>query len=223
MQHEVLREALRLVLEHKSEIDNELYAGIHYRVLGVRKGDESRENLKKWFILALGPGWRGAPPPRLEKRKEAIRAFDRWYNDVRSRILVKYSRQQALNEMYKTLENILTIGPKIAGVLLRDWIYHFDIWPELKNYLYLPIDRHVRNIIINKLEACEEAEVPKAGESYFTVRNQAFQRALDEIHCPRVEFDYFWMVGNTFCSYNLCHACWLNELCKQKEPLPLTS
>jgi len=217
MLHKVLGKALSLVLDHKNELDNDLYAGVHFKVLGIRMGDDSRENLKKWFILALGPGWRAGPVPSLEKRQEAIREFDKWYDDVKLRILNKYSEQRALDEMYKTIDKIPTIGPKTAGVLLRDWIYHFKIWSELKNYLYLPIDRHVRNIIVNKLKAGEEIEVPKVGEDYLKDRNQDFQKELDEIHKPRVEFDYFWTIGNKFCSYNLCDICWLNSLCKQKE------
>jgi hypothetical protein len=178
MQHEILGKALTLVLEHKSDIDQELFSSTYFRALDVKRGDDGKDNLRKWFILALGPGWRAGPVPALEKRKRAIQAFDIWYSDVKNRILVNYSGQQALDEMYKTLIKIPTIGPKTASVLLRDWIYRFDIWPTFKNNLYLPIDRHVRNIIINKLNAANETEVPKVGEDYFTPKNQNFQKEL---------------------------------------------
>jgi len=217
--YEALREALNIILEHKEELDAMLFEGIHYKVLGIKKGDSSKENLKKWFILATGPGWRGGPSPRLEERIKMLEQFDEWYDDVVTRVLPNYQGQRAMDEVYKGLMKIKRVGPKIAGVYLKDIIYHFGAWPSLVEYLYLPIDRHVRNLMVNKLCVFDEDEVPKVGESYFTRRNQRFQRLLDNIHRPRVEFDYLWAIGAMFCAYHLCDFCWIRHLCKNRLPI----
>jgi hypothetical protein len=214
-----LIEALKLVLEHKKQMDKEFWQGIHSNVLGIQRGDGSRENLKKWFILATGPGWRAGPAPRLDQRKIMIEAFDNWYEKVIREILPQCSGQKAMDKMIKELVKIERIGPKIAGVYLRDIIYHVGVWPQFKEYLYLPIDRHTRNILIHKLEAFEEPNVPAVGESYFTEKNRQFQEALNQIHRPRVEFDYFWTIGSYFCSFYLCNFCWIREVCQDKSPI----
>lgn len=218
-EYKTLREALDIILEHKEELDAMLFEGIHYKALDIKKGDSSRNNLKRWFILATGPGWRGGPPPRLEIRMKMLEQFDKWYDDVINKILPNYQGQNAMDEIYKRLMKIERVGAKIAGVYLRDIIYHFKVWPFLIDYLYLPIDRHVRNLIINKLCVFNENEVPKIGESYFTERNQRFQRFLNSIHTPRVEFDYLWAIGAMFCAYHLCDFCWIKHLCKNQMPI----
>jgi len=216
---ESLMEALKLVLEHKEQMDRELWGGIHCNVLGIQKDYASKENLKKWFILAVGPGWRAGPAPALDRRKEMIEAFDKWYEKVIGEILPECSGQEAMDKMVEGLVKIKGIGPKIAGVYLRDIVYHVRVWPQLKEYLYLPIDRHTRNILIHKLEAFDEHQAPAVGESYFTEKNSQFQQALSQIHKPRVEFDYFWTIGSKFCSFYLCNFCWIREVCRAKSPI----
>ena len=218
MENRRLEEAIELVLKHKEEMDKELYDGIHYRVLSINKGDSSMENLKRWFIIATGPGWRGGPALSLEKRKKMIASFDEWYERVVNEILPNYHGQARMDKIYEELVNIKWVGSKIATVYLRDIIYHFNIWSELRDYLYLPIDRHVRAILSNRLGENKD-EVPKVSESCFTRKSRKFQKALSEIHNPRVEFDYFWYIGARFCSYYLCNFCWLKELCIKKEYL----
>jgi hypothetical protein len=218
---EGLLKALRLVLYHKKQMDGELWRSIHVNELGIRRGDSSRENLKKWFIIATGPGWRAGPSPPLNKRRRMLEAFDEWYDKVTNEILQNFSGQEAMDKMLMELTRINGIGPKIAGVYLRDIIYHFEAWPQLKVHLYLPIDRHTRNILTNKLEAFDEQNIPKVGESYFTRKNKLFQKTLDELHKPRVEFDYFWAIGSKFCAFYLCNQCWIQEICKNRSPIIL--
>lgn len=206
---EGLLEALKLVLEHKEQMDRELWQGIHWSALGIQRGEVSRENLRKWFILATGPGWRAGPAPALDRRREMMVGFDRWYERVITDILPECGGQEAMDKMVEELVKIKGIGPKIAGVYLRDIVYHVRVWPQLKEHLYLPIDRHTRNILIHKLEVSDESQVPAVGESYFTERNRRFQEALSQIHKPRVEFDYFWTIGSQFCSFYLCNFCWM--------------
>ena len=215
---ESLKKALDLVLRHKNEIDKELFEGIHFKVLNIRKGDSSRENLRRWFILVTGPGWRAGKPPHLEERREMMKRFDEWYEKA-IKILQSKTDQDAMDEIVKGLVNIKYIGYKIAGVYLRDIVYHFKVWPQLCDYLYLPIDRHVRDILVNKLRSFEDEEVPKVGESYFSKRSRYFQEVLNEIHKPRVEFDYFWVVGAKFCSFHLCNFCWIQKFCHDKSPI----
>jgi len=215
-----LRRALELILNHKKEIDEEFYNSIHYKLLvGNKHQIEEKEILRRWFIIAIGPGWRGGPAPSYCKRVRMLKEFDLWYNRVVNEILPSYSGQKAVDMIIKALTNISGIGPKIAGVYLKDIVYHFGIWGHLRNYLYLPIDRHVRNIMVKRLRVFDKREVPNVGESYFTKKNQRFQRLLDSIHRPRVEFDYFWVIGARFCAFYLCDLCWIRELCKDKRSL----
>jgi len=216
----ILKKALELILNHKKEIDEELYNSIHYRLLVRNRHQmDEKEILRRWFIIAIGPGWRGGPAPRYEERVRMLREFDLWYDKVVNEILPSYSGQKAVDLIIRALTNIKGIGSKIAGVYLKDVVYHFGVWSHLRDYLYLPIDRHVRNIMVNKLKVLDSNEVPNVGESYFTRRNQRFQRLLDSIHRPRVEFDYLWAVGAKFCAYYLCNLCWIRELCKDKHSL----
>lgn len=214
-----LSKALELVLKHKGEIDRELWEGIHFKALGIRKGESNKENLKKWFILFCGPGVRAGPAPSLIRRKKMIKAFDKWYKEVIGKILTKYIGQEAMDKMIEELKKIKGIGYKIAGVYLRDIIYHFGVWSQFKEYLYLPLDRHTRNILLYKLRAFDENDVPGIGESYFTKKSKYFQEVLNRIHKPRVEFDYFWFVGSKFCSCYLCNFCWIKEVCQAKSPI----
>jgi len=216
-----LVKALKLVLEHKKEMDRELFESVHFKVLGIKIGRDDKENLKKWFILATGPGWRAGPGLSLEVRLEMLKAFDKWYKKVVDEILPSYHGQEAMDKMVEELRNIIWIGYKIAGVYLKDIIYHFRVWPELRDYLYLPIDRHTRSIIVEKLRAFDEKDTPDIGESYFTGRSKRFQEVLSQIHKPRIEFDYFWYVGSNFCSYYLCDYCWIKELCQSKKPISI--
>jgi hypothetical protein len=211
-----LLKALNLVLKHKEEIDRGLWEGIHLNALDIQKGNSSKENLKKWFILMCGPAVRGGPPPSLEKRRKMIKVFDRWYKKIINDILPNFRGQKAIDKMIEELVKIKGIGYKIASVYLRDIIYHFEAWPHLKDYLYLPIDRHTKNIILYKIKAFKENEVPNIGESYFTPKNRQFQKILNQIHKPRVEFDYFWIIGSCFCSYYLCDFCWIRKFCQAK-------
>jgi len=219
--YDILKEAIRIVLEHKEEMDKCVFESIHYKALGIKRGDQSRENLKKWFILTTGPGWRGGPPPPYEERKVMVKEFDDWYDEVVIKILPNYDGQEAMDRIYRKFMQIKWIGPKIAGVYLEDIIYKFGVWSHLVDYLYLPIDRHVHEIMFKKLKVFSEDEVPAIGESFFTRRNQRFQAILDSIHKPRIEFDYFWVVGSTFCAYHLCDFCWIKELCKDRRPIPI--
>ena len=120
-----------------------------------------------------------------------------------------------MDRIYRRLMRIRGIGAKVAGVYLRDIIYHLKVWPFLTEYLYLPIDRHIRNILVNKLQVFHNSEVPRVGESYFTRKNQRFQKLLNELHRPRVEIDYFWAIGAMFCAYYLCNYCWIKDFCQK--------
>ena len=216
---EILKSAIELVLKHKEEIDKESDASIHRVVLEIKKGDSSKENLRKWFILITGPGWRGGPPPNLEKRRRMLAQFENWYNKVTNQILPKEISQNTMDEIYRATDDIEYIGPKIAGVFLRDVIIYLGIWPQFTDFLYLPIDRHTRNVLVYKLGVFGGKEVPNISESYFTSKNQQFQEILNEVHKPRVEFDYFWVIGSKFCSYFLCDFCWISGLCKDKSSI----
>ena len=156
--------------------------------------------------------------------KRILAEFDKKYEIIVQKIHAEPPSQDVTDFMYEQLihnrkhnRGIKGLGPKIVATYLRDIIYHFGVWTSLTDYLYLPVDRHIRALFIERLQIFNSHEVPGVSESFFTPKNQAFQRALAQVHQPRVEFDYFWHIGSQFCSYILCPICWIKNFCKRKK------
>lgn len=53
------------------------------------------------------------------------------------------------------------MGTKTACDFLGYIVYYLEIWPDLVNLLYVPIDRHIHRILVDKLRIFNEKEVPK--------------------------------------------------------------
>ena len=53
--------------------------------------------------------------------------------------------------LFETIRNIHLVGPKIASLFPELVVLHGKVWEELINELYVPIDRHIRAILIEKL------------------------------------------------------------------------
>ena len=187
-----------------------------FSLIGLRKNDSSRENLKKLLVFSLQ--WRGGPRLSLIKINEALSDFDTVYTSITKKILPDFTGQESTDAIYKHLIfDIRNVGPKIAGVFLRDVVYHLGVWQELLPFLYLPIDRHVRSLLINRLGVYRESDVPRISDHFFSRRNQRFQTELSEIHTPRVDFDDLWFIGKHFCSFRkMCPICWIRDLCTDR-------
>lgn len=172
--------------------------------------------MKKLLVFSLQ--WRGGPRLNLDKIDKALSDFDPVYARITGNLLPNFDGQATVDSIYNHLiSDIKYVGPKISAVFLRDIVYHLGIWEELLPFLYLPIDRHVRDLLINRLGVYHESEVPGISEPFSTKKSQRFQKELAAIHSPRVDFDGLWFIGSQFCSFRkVCPACWVRDLCSNR-------
>lgn len=206
--HETLKKAIEILLEHKKEaadFSNNLFA-----FLNIKERELTLENMQKILLLDIHSRGRA-----LMSQRECERIIRQFNSKMDIEQIKAKEGIEKFNYIYEQLISIDQIGPKIAAVVMKNLVYHLKICPELVNFLYMPIDRHIRKIFIEKIKVFDEKDVPQPSDPFNTKKNLRFQRALSDIHEPRIEFDLFWFVGYTFCNKRIaCHLCWLNELCK---------
>lgn len=203
-----LKGALNEVLKHKHEMDLSLLST--FKMFGIKEQDISKKNLQK--ILLLSVQERAGPKLNSKQFREIYRRFNKInFRKIRS----STDPQKTVDNLYGELIKIPKIGTKIALVFMRDLVCRCKIFPECKKYLYQPVDVHIENIFIKKLKVFEPNEVPGPSEALFTKKNKKFQIILKEVHSPRIDFDYFWYVGNRFCNKRFaCHLCWIRKYCQ---------
>lgn len=205
----LLKSMINDLLKYKEKIDLPFRAFCeqYYKIVD---GEASKENLRKIFILSIQA--RGGPKLSNSQCRKVLKEFDLAIDDI---LELNLEGKQKVDELVNRIFGIHGIGPKITCVFLRDVVYHFHIWPDLVNYLYQPIDRHVQTILTKKLKVMEEKEVPQPSKNYFFAgKNQRFQSFLSEVHQPRIEFDYLWHVGAHFCIYRISEICGLCPIIK---------
>lgn len=187
-----------------------------FSLIGLKKNDASKENLKK--LLVFGLQWRGGPRLNLKKINRALSDFDATYTIITKEVLQDFNGQETVDAIYDhMISDVKYVGPKIAGVFLRDIVYHLGVWKELLQFLYLPIDRHIHDLLIDRLNVYDKKDVPRTSEPFFTKKNQKFQNELAAIHTPRVDFDDLWFIGSQFCSFRkMCPICWIRDLCTNR-------
>jgi len=205
---ETLRKAINILLEHKKEAEE--FSRNYFAFMNIKERELSLENMQK--ILLLDIHSRGRALMSRSECEEIVRQFNSKMD------IEQVKRKEGIekfNYIYEQLISIDQIGPKIAAVVMKNMVYYLKICPELMNLLYMPIDRHIRKIFIEKIKVFEEKDVPQPSDPFSTNKNKRFQEALLDIHQPRIEFDLFWFVGYFFCNKRIaCHLCWLRKLCK---------
>jgi len=212
MNQKILKNALTDVLKHKTIMESDV--NTMASTFGIRKGKIDKKNLKTILIPAIQ--YRSGPSLSAKECIEIMNDFENKYPEVEN-ILKNGDSQEDLDNLLDIVNSIYDIGPKIASVYLKDVIYQFKIGGQLIPYLYLPIDIHIKNIFVNKLQVIDRNKMPKTSDKYSHYRNIAFQEELSRIHTPRVEFDTFWYIGSRFCSNRLfCDICWIKNYCKSK-------
>ena len=181
-----------------------------------RKDDERLPNLKK--ILVYDMQWRAFRRLPFVDVKRILREFEDVYKKITKKLLpqfysanTKEEKQMIVNEIYKATIGIKQIGPKIAGVFLRDIVCYLKVWKELTPYLYQPIDRHIRELLTKYLKFFDEKEMPNVSESYFTKKSQNFQKLLAEAYTPRVTFDILYIIGANIHAFYQCDICPLKK------------
>lgn len=212
----VLNDVITALFSHQHEIHRiPIEQQDPFVLSGLKKGDDSKQNLKKLLLFNIQA--RGGPRLSLERVNKALSEFDECYDIIAKDLIPNFDGQKTVDQIYEQLTNVDDIGPKIAGVFLRDLGGKLDVWKETLPYLYLPIDRHIRALLVERLQVFSDKEVPNISESFFTRRNQSFQKELAEIHTPRVDFDDLWFIGSQFCSFRkLCPVCWIREFCRKR-------
>ncbi len=217
MNQQVLKNAIEETLKHKKVFESDKNTTAY--LFGIKNGDISCSNLKRILIPAIQ--YRSGPSLNKSECEAVINDFEEKYSDIRY-LLNNGTCQEDLDKLVETVNSIYDIGPKIANVFLKDIIYQFKIGKQLIPFLYLPIDVHIKNIFVSKLQAIDREEMPKTSDKYSHFRNKPFQEELSNIHEPRIEFDMFWYIGARFCSNHLfCDICWIKEYCKKRAPYKL--
>ena len=157
---EVLHDVVNILLSHQQEIRKlPIEQQNPFALIGLKKGDDSKQNLMK--LLVFGIQWRGGPRLSLEMINNVLLAFDKCYDEITKNILPNFNGQDSTNRVYEKLTDIEDRGPKIAGVFLRDIVYHLGVWDEMLPYLYLPIDRHIHDLLIDRLQVFSKTELLK--------------------------------------------------------------
>lgn len=207
---ERLRNCIQDLLVHKKEMDN-LSKGWS-EPLGIKQELETQENFQNILLASIQA--RAGPLLNVKRCKQIFLEFNK---NLNFETINNLKDKEKLDYLYNLLDNLKYVGPKIALVILKDIVYCNKIYPELINELLLPIDTHIRKILINKLKVFDDDEVPKPSESITTKRNKIFQSNLAQIHTPRIEFDYLWCVGYLFCNKRVaCHLCWIKNYCQER-------
>jgi len=217
MNEKILKNAISEVLEHKNVVESDINAMAS--LFGIERRKLDKKNLKKILIPAIQ--YRSGPLLNTQECIEIMKDFENKYPEIEN-LLKNGNSQEDLNKLLDIVNGISNIGPKIASVYLKDVIYQFKIGEQLIPYLYLPIDIHIKNIFVNKLQAIDRDEMPNTSDKYSHYKNRPFQEKLSQIHSPRVDFDMFWYIGGKFCSNRLfCDICWIKNYCKKRSPYKL--
>ena len=182
--------------------------------LQIRKGKVTKKNL--WKILLLDIQSRGGPQLNAADIKALENKFFRTIDLEKAK---KLEGEEKFKCLYSSIVGLPRIGPKITSVFMKNMACKCSIYPKLKDYLFLPIDVHIENILTKKLQVFKGNEISK-DNPFKSNRSKLFQVELSNIHNPRVELDDFWYVGYLFCNKKselVCkELCWIRKYCQQK-------
>ncbi len=182
--------------------------------LQIKQREVTKKNL--WKILLIDIQSRGGPKLNVAGVKKLQGEF---FQTVDLKKTVKLEGENRFNYLYSTIVGLTSIGPKIASVFMKNMVCEFSIFTELRDYLFLPVDTHIENILANKLKVFGRNEISKENPLK-SKKSKLFQDKLSKIHDPRVDLDNFWYIGHLFCSKKselVCQEiCWIKRYCQQK-------
>jgi len=185
--------------------------------LQIRNGEINKINL--WKILLIDIQSRGGP--KLEEH-HIIELRKRFFKDLDLQKAKALEDQERFDYLYKIIVGLPKVGPKIASVFMKNLVCKFSIFPELKDKLFLPIDLHIKKILVTRLRVLGENEIRNGNPLTSTRRSKSMtcQEQLSRIHDPKVELDDFWYIGYLFCNKRsglVCkQLCWIRDYCRQK-------
>jgi hypothetical protein len=117
------------------------------------------------------------------------------------------------------------VGQKIGNLILEVIIHYGQENPDLEPYLYVPIDTHVRRVLVHCLGVPSVPQVacPPGAPRYLRFQHHLAANAAKNV--PPICFDYLWFVGKVLCTkkdsdgkgysrgYRLCSICWVRDQC----------
>ncbi|HUW95198.1 MAG TPA: hypothetical protein VMW58_05385 [Anaerolineae bacterium] len=118
------------------------------------------------------------------------------------------------------------VGQKIGNLILEVIIHYGEANRRLEPHLYVPIDSHVRRILLDCLGVDHVPQVGCAPDAPRYLRFQRYLAANAAQGVPPICFDYLWFVGKVLCnkksdggrgysrSWRLCSICWLRKYCR---------
>jgi hypothetical protein len=186
---------------------------------GIQKASPTSDNLWRIMILDMQSRAHAKLPPHKVQQLHY-----RFLHEVGPAAAKNWQGQEKFHGLYDALVTLPYIGAKIASVFLRQTVCEYRIFPELKPYLFLPVDTHIETMLVRKLDVLDEQEISK--ENPLTSRKACrFQESLSQLpwlmgRWRRVDLDAFWYVGYLFCSKNsktVCNdICWIRRYCQQR-------
>ena len=208
----VIKGVLNKIKKHRNTI-GKFFAGVS-EPLEIEAEKTTQKNL--WKIMLLDIQSRGGPKLNDTYIRTIKKKFER---DVDLRKAAQMENAEKFQYLYQKIVGLPRIGPKITAVFMKGMISKFQVFPELKNYLFLPVDLHVANILEKRLKLFRKEEICK-GNPFKSPKSLVFQNQLSEIHRPRIELDDFWFIGYIFCNKKsglVCNEfCWIRKYCKDK-------
>lgn len=213
---QILNEVVNELLKHKETFGMEYNKT--FSLFDIKKGVATKDNLHRIFSMCVTARRRVS----ASRCKEAIRQFDEKVGEI-IEYMSDLTERNAKDKHKRLFNNILGIngvGPKIATEFIKTIVYWAGIWPELKNELYVPVDKHVHNLMVKKLKVFDKNEVPDPddlkNEKWFELFEN-FQRTLSEIRGPRIDFDLLWFIGSHFsCKLGIyCDYCFIRKYCQE--------
>ncbi len=214
---ERMRDAFCEVMRHTDTMEA-LREGVSGS-FGVRRAVAAIENL--WRIMLLDMQSRAHAKLTPQKVR---RLHNRFLRDVGPVVAQIRKGREGFEDLYKSIVELPYIGPKIASVFLRQMACQYRILPWLKAYLFLPVDTHIKTILVKRLRAVNKREISN-GNPLESPKARRFQESLSRLpwlggRWHRADLDAFWFVGYLFCSKNsgtVCsEICWIREYCCQR-------
>lgn len=144
---ETLIQIAKKLADHSEEMDSfHMVYDFSKDFYGIDKGVDSQENVLKIFSQCIQR--RGGP---LLKAEEVYKLRDKFVEQVLDNgDLQKPSTEGDFKNIRRKIMGLEGIGPKITDLFLKNMVYYGQIWPELEEYLYVPLDIHVRRFFIQK-------------------------------------------------------------------------